>query len=95
MFGCNTLKKKRPMEYIWTLNGSVKIILKVLQTLASESINTFIADSCCALCKTSSRDNITNKSSTRVKIQHKKNNRCNFDVKTAEKEIMMYIKHIL
>ena len=63
--------KKRPVEYIWTFNGSAKIILKVPQTLASLSIIAFIADSYCVLCRTSSKDNITNKTPKKLKLEHK------------------------
>ena len=61
-------RKKRLMEYIWTFNSSAKIILKVPQTLHSWTITPFIAYSCCVLCSTSSRNNITNKISKSQKL---------------------------
>ena len=63
-------RKKRPMEYIWTFNGSAKITLKVPQTLASLTITHFITYSYCVLCRTSSKDSITNKNLK--KLRHKK-----------------------
>ena len=73
-------RKERPMEYIWTFNSSAKIIPMVPKTLALQTINSFIADLCCVLCRTSSRDNITNKISKKLKFQHErridKNGRC-------------------
>ena len=60
------------MEYIWTFNGSAEITLKVPQTLDSLTITPFIADSCCVLCRTSSRYNITNKIPKKLKFQHKR-----------------------
>ena len=58
-------------EYIWTFNGGAKITLRVPQTLASHSITSFIDDLGCVLCRTLSRDNITNKISKKLKLQHK------------------------
>ena len=65
-------KENTPMGHICTLNGNAKIILKLPQTLDSESITPFIADSYCILCRTLSRVNITNKISKMLKLQHQK-----------------------
>ena len=60
------------MKSIWTFNDGDKIILKVLQTLAPLTITPFIADSCCVLCRTLSRNNITDKISKKLKFHHKR-----------------------
>ena len=74
MYGSNTFYKKSPIVHILTFNGSKKIVLKVPQTLTSKITIPFITDSCCVpcICRTSSRDNITNKSLKKLKIQHKR-----------------------
>ena len=61
-------RKKRPIDYILTFNGSVENDLKVPQIQVSEIITTFIANSFCVLCRTSSRDNITEKCSKKLKL---------------------------
>ena len=58
------------MNYILTFNGSAKINLKAPQTLALQNITPFIIYSCCVLCGTSFRDNITEKMSTNVKLKY-------------------------